>query len=74
MKRQLLWMLIGCTIPLLLIFLAPALGWGSGSSLFIFILAMFACHILMPIHHGGHGHDEQGNSSTSKIQHHEHQH
>jgi hypothetical protein len=46
-------MIIGCLLPLL-VFFAPAVGLGSNTSLFIFILAMFACHLLMPMHHDGH--------------------
>jgi hypothetical protein len=49
-----IWMIIGCGLPLLFIFLAPSFGIGGGSSLFIFILFMFACHLFMP--HGSHGH------------------
>jgi hypothetical protein len=44
-------MLIGCTLPLLLIFFAPLLNVGKDVSLLIFMLAMFACHLLMPMHH-----------------------
>jgi hypothetical protein len=68
-------MIIGCTLPLLLIFFAPALGLGSNTSLFVFILAMFACHLLMPMHHqGSHRHDQQQNSETSKTESHVHRH
>ncbi len=68
-------MIIGCTIPLLLIFFAPALGLGSNTSLFIFIIAMFACHLLMPIHHhSGHQHEQQQNSETSKTENYAHHH
>jgi len=36
---------------LLLIFIAPLIGiWGNWP-VFIFVLAMFACHVLMPMHH-----------------------
>ncbi len=84
MKKHTLWMIIGCGLPLLLIFFAPALGIGSGTSLFIFILAMFACHLLMPMH-GGHKHNQGGhpqndqeenkqNSRTIKIKNHEQHH
>lgn len=66
--KHIIWMIIGCTIPLLLIFFAPALGLGSNVSLFIFILAMFACHLLMPMHHGRHEHKY---SETNKTQDHE---
>lgn len=66
-------MIIGCTLPLLLIFFAPALGLGNNVSLFIFILAMFACHLLMPMHH--HSDDKHGSNSNdsenSKTKNHE---
>lgn len=54
-----LWMIIGCILPLLLIFLAPALGLSSQVSMFIFIVFMFACHLLMPMLHGSHDHKQQ---------------
>ncbi len=56
MKSHWLWMIIGCGIPLLFIFLAPSFGIGGGSSLFIFIIVMFAVHLFMPMHHGNHKH------------------
>ena len=75
MKKHIVWMIIGCTLPLLLIFFAPALGLGSNTSLFVFIIAMFACHVLMPVHyHGGHRHEQQQNSETSKTDNHVHHH
>ena len=51
MKNHALWMLIGCVLPLLLIFILPALGVSSGLTFFIFIILMFGCHLLMM---GGH--------------------
>jgi hypothetical protein len=55
MNKHIIWMIIGCGLPLLMIFFAPALGLGNGASLFMFIIVMFACHLLMPMHqHGGH--------------------
>lgn len=86
MKNHIFWMIIGCGLPLLLIFFAPALGIGSGTSLFIFVLAMFACHLLMPMHgHGGHKHnygghahndqeENQHDSKTLKTENHEQHH
>lgn len=47
MNRHMLWMIIGCTIPLLLIVLAPSLGISESTSTFVFIIAMFACHLFM---------------------------
>ncbi|MCB9304717.1 MAG: hypothetical protein H6566_29155 [Lewinellaceae bacterium] len=63
-KNRLFWMLIGCTLPLLLIFFAPALGLSESTGLFLFIVAMFACHLFMPHGHGqassqGHSHNEK---------------
>jgi hypothetical protein len=40
-------MLLGCLLPLLLIFVLPLLGVGEGVTLFVFILLMFACHLFM---------------------------
>lgn len=76
MKKHIIWMIIGCIVPLLLIFLAPALGLGSDISLFIFILAMFAYHLLMPMHHhGGHNNEQkQPNSENAKTENHAHHH
>ncbi|MEO7305836.1 MAG: hypothetical protein ABIR78_08635 [Ferruginibacter sp.] len=74
MKKHIFWMIIGCGFPLLLIFFAPALGLNSGTSLFIFIVAMFACHLLMPMHHHGNSHDQEQNSLTTKTESHEHHH
>jgi hypothetical protein len=56
-----IWMIIGCGLPLLFIFLAPSFGIEGGSSLFIFIIFMFACHLFMPHRshgHGGHNHSD----------------
>ena len=72
MKKHILWMVIGCTLPLLLIFFAPALGLSSSLSTFIFIVAMFACHLLMPMHHHGEQQKQKQNSEPSKNNQHEH--
>ena len=87
MKGHWIWMVIGCGLPLLLIFLAPSFGIGSGSSLFIFILFMFGIHLFMP--HGSHrnggdnhadrnnkGHDYNQKEQTekAKAKHEGHQH
>lgn len=51
-KNHGLWMILGCTLPLLLIFVLPLFGISGGTSLFIFIILMFACHLLMMGSHG----------------------
>ena len=74
MKRNhMFWMVIGCTVPLLLIFLAPAIGLGGNSSLFLFIVAMFAIHLFMP-GHGVHGGHQPNQSSSKETQNEQHQH
>ena len=65
MMKHTLMMLIGCAVPLLLIFLLPAVGVGSGWVLALAIGAMFACHLM---HFGIHKHGEKGDYE------HEHQH
>ena len=57
-------MLIGCVLPLLLIFLLPVFGITGNISIFVFIVAMFLCHLLMPMHRGGH-HPEDKNSNRA---------
>tara|TARA_B100000929_G_scaffold207904_1_gene165707 strand:+ start:1218 stop:1457 length:240 start_codon:yes stop_codon:yes gene_type:complete len=64
-----IWMVIGCGLPLLLIFLAPSIGIGGGTWLFTFIIIMFAIHLLMPMQHGSHTHglsDENLNKKNKK--------
>ena len=42
MKNHMLWMIIGCVVPMLLIFILPAFGVSGGVTLVIFIVLMFA--------------------------------
>jgi hypothetical protein len=49
-------MVIGCVLPLLLIFFLPLIGISEGATLLIAIVLMFACHLLMIGGHGS-GHD-----------------
>lgn len=68
MKRQGLWMVLGCALPLLLIFLFPMVGIRGNWQFFIFILLMFACHLGMSRHHHG------KNNSEKEDDHEHHQH
>ncbi|MBK9154596.1 MAG: hypothetical protein IPM25_10340 [Chloracidobacterium sp.] len=52
MNKHMVLMVIGCVLPLLLIFLAPLIGLDGKISLLIFVIAMFLCHLLMPMHFG----------------------
>ncbi|WP_445747837.1 hypothetical protein [Polaribacter sp.] len=66
-KIDMLWMILGCAVPLLFIFLSPAFGFGGNSSLFIFIVLMFAVHLFMP--HGSHGHGDHTNNDQNHMSH-----
>lgn len=68
MGKHSLWMILGCTIPLLLILILPLFGITGNYTLLIFIVAMFACHLLMPMH-GPHG-EQNGIDQTAKIKKH----
>ena len=76
MNKHLFWMIIGCTVPLLLIFLLPLFGISGNYTFLIFIVAMFACHLMMPMHHEGREHEgHKEHSETNKTDNHEsHQH
>lgn len=52
MKGHGLWMLLGCLLPLFLIFLLPLLGLSGNVGTFLFIVLMFACHLMMIRGHG----------------------
>lgn len=61
MRRHSFWMIVACALPLLLIFLLPAFGVGSGVYLFIFLIFCFGLHVLMMSgHRGGHDHQSRG--------------
>ena len=53
MKGHHLWMLLGCTLPLFLVFLLPLFGMSGNVGTFVFILLMFACHLMATRGHGG---------------------
>lgn len=55
--KHILMMVIGCALALLLIFLLPAIGLGSGWVLAIVIGAMMLCHLM---HFGMHGDERNG--------------
>ncbi len=64
-------MILGCTLPLLLLFFLPLLGIGQGVTLFIAIVLMFACHLL--ITHGHvHGQDQHAAAQGDTHAHHKH--
>jgi len=67
MKGHWIWMVIGCGLPLLLIFFAPALGITGYNGIFAFILLMFAVHLVIP--HGGHGRHNHSEQNDTQHEH-----
>jgi cell division protein FtsW (lipid II flippase) len=47
MKNHWLWMIIGCGLPLLLIFLLPVFGIKSNTGFLLFMILCFASHLFM---------------------------
>ncbi len=48
-------MLLGCLVPMLLIFVLPLFGVSEGITLTVFIVLMLGCHLLMiPGHDAAH--------------------
>ncbi len=71
MRNQNWWMVAACLVPLLLIFLAPTVGFQGSNSVFLAVVVMFLCHFMMM--GSGHKHDEehdQDNKGTKKGEHH----
>ena len=67
MNRHTILMIIGCVLPLLLIFLAPLFGLDGRVSLLVFVVAMFLCHLLMPMHGRGHESHEKDSANESEV-------
>ena len=59
--KQVILHLLGCLVPLLVIFLLPLFGVDSGVSLLLFIVLMFGCHLFMM---RGHAHDDGSDQSS----------
>lgn len=55
--KHLLHHLLGCGLPILLLFLLPAFGVSAGVTFTLFFVLMFACHLFMM---RGHGAEEGG--------------
>ena len=53
-------MLLGCMIPILMIFALPLFGVSEGVTLTVFLVLMLGCHLLMvPNHSLGHNDHQQ---------------
>ncbi len=52
--KHFLHMLIGCGLPMLLVFVLPYFGVSGGVTLTVFMVLMLGCHLLMMRHMPGH--------------------
>lgn len=62
-KNHMLWMILACAIPLLIVFLLPVFGIKSDYIAFIAIIIMFAAHLFMM---GGHDHGQEKDDKSGK--------
>lgn len=68
MKHQ--WMMIlGCVLPLVLIFALPAMRISGPIIVGIIVLLMFACHLMMIFGHEEQSHEEEEHHRESPEQH-----
>ncbi|MEI9897905.1 MAG: hypothetical protein WDN28_29625 [Chthoniobacter sp.] len=61
--KNVLQMLVGCGLPMLLLFILPALGVSNGVTVVVFIVLMLGCHLLMG---GCGGHDHEHHEPQDK--------
>lgn len=67
MNKHNILMLIGCILPLILIFLLPVFGISGNFFLLLFIVLMLVCHLMMPMHLGKHDHQGGQNSDKTRV-------
>ena len=61
-------MMIGCIMPLALIFILPSFGVGSGATLLVFIGLMFMCHLVMMGSHDHGGHEDNSGHQRHEME------
>lgn len=62
-KKQMIIMVLGCVLPLLLLFIAPLFGVNNSLSFFLFIVLMLGIHLLFPMH--SHKHNNHSDSTDN---------
>lgn len=63
MKNHALMMLIGCGLPMLLLFILPGFGVSREATIIIFMVLMMGCHLM---HFKHMGHDDHKHDHKSK--------
>lgn len=56
-------MVLGCALPLLLVFVLPLLGFKGDYGVFFLVVMIFVCHLGMMRHHGDGDHQNHGKGS-----------
>ncbi len=72
MNRHTIWMIIGCLLPLLLLFFLPLFGVTGNYTIFICIVVMFLCHITMMRGHQSHQGQEHSDQNQKDVSHESH--
>jgi len=67
MNKHTLRMVIGCILPLLLIFVLPYFDVSNQVTIVVFLVLMFACHLFMPHGHGDHQKQEPNGETEHEI-------
>ncbi len=65
MNKRTIRHILGCALPLLLIFALPILGFSGEAVIFVFVIAMFACHLVMMRGHDSAHHTRHSNGRTN---------
>lgn len=64
-KKHMLVMILGCVLPLLLLFIAPLFGINNSLSFFLFIALMLGIHLLFPMHSHKHNNNSDPDSTDN---------
>ncbi len=69
--RKHFWMMIGCLIPLMIIFLLPVFGVNSPILFLIFIVVIYFFHLFMTVHYVDRSNNNDSENQTNKEEIHE---
>lgn len=61
--------MLGCLIPMMLLFVLPLFGVSEGITLVVFMVLMFACHLSMMGGHHGHTNNEHSKKGENHGDH-----
>lgn len=64
--RNHFWMMLGCLIPLMIIFLLPVFGVNSPILFLIIIVVIYFFHLFMTVHHADRTNNNDSKNQTNK--------